>query len=248
MRKERQITMCGQIHTVVISDEQEALQAADAAGRAIVGIWDRTAKGQDLSPAAFVVENLADADDQYLEQVVRRRLGMPWIIGETSRLVIREFTLEDLPAVMKEEGDREADQVFYTAGRLQEYIKNQYGFYQYGLWALVEKESGAIIGKAGVQNGDPEALAGDELAGWEGTPCLELGYHVFEPYRKKGYAREACREIQRYAKERLDCALYAKIDPSNEASIRVAEACGFRFITKRCSEAMQCHSLYVWNC
>lgn len=248
MREERRIAVCGQLHTVVISDEQEALQAADAAGRAIVGIWDRNAVGQNLAPADFLVENLADADDQYLEQVVRRRLGMPWIIGETSRLVIREFSLEDIPAVMREEGDREADQVFYTAGRLQEYIKNQYGFYQYGLWALVEKESGAIIGKAGVQNGDSEALAGDGMAGWERASWLELGYHVFKPYRKKGYAREACLEIQRYAKERLDCALYAKIDPSNEASIRVAEACGFRFITKRCSGAMQCHSLYVWNC
>lgn len=248
MREERQIAICGQLHTIVISDEQEALLAADAAGRAIVGIWDRNAKGQDLSPAAFVVENLKDADDRYLEQVVRRRLGMPWIIGETSRLVIREFSLEDIPAVMQEEGDREADQVFYTADRMQEYIKNQYGFYQYGLWALVEKESGAIIGKAGVQNGASEALAGDGMAGGEETPWLELGYHVFKPYRKKGYATEACREIQHYVKEQLDCALYAKIDPSNEASIRVAESCGFQFIAKRCSGAMQCYSLYVWNC
>lgn len=246
MTGERMVTVNGQVYTVVISDEQEALLAASAAGRAIVGIWDRMAESWNLWPAVYAVERMEDADDIYLERVVRRKLGLPWIIGETGRLVIREFCAEDVLELGREGEDEETDRIFGSPDRMREYIKSQYGFYQYGVWALMEKETGRLIGKAGLN-----CISGDDfgergLSAGEGG--LELGYHVFKPYRRRGYAKEACLEIQRYAKEALDCSLYVKIDSSNEASIRLAKACGFRFIGRRCIEAGRCCYLYFWNC
>lgn len=224
MKEERKIAIDGQMHTVVISDEQEALLTAAAVGRAVVGVWDRTRTDQELSPANYLVEQAEDADEVFLERVVRRHLGLPWIIGETERLIIREFSMKDLPQVPREPSDREADRVFYTPELLEAYIRNRYGFYEYGIWALVDKGTGALVGKAGV--------SGHEMTEYEGISYLELGYHIFEPYRRRGYAAEACREIRQYVKKTLDCALYAKIDPSNEASIQFAKRCGFPYQVK----------------
>ena len=43
---------------------------------------------------------------------------------------------------------------------------------------------------------------------------MELGYHIFKPYRRKGLAVEACRGIISHVKETLEepVFLYAKID------------------------------------
>ena len=44
MTIEREVTIAGQTYPVILSDENEALQAAKAAGRAIVGLWRETRK------------------------------------------------------------------------------------------------------------------------------------------------------------------------------------------------------------
>lgn len=233
MTEERTVTVDGQVYTVVISDEYEALLAASAAGRAILGLWDSSRSGVDLSPATYLAERLEDVDEEYLEQVVRRRFGLPWKIAETKRLVVREFCLKDAGAVLAEEKRAGDAGIFDTRERLEEYIRCQYGFYQYGLWALVRKADGKIVGKAGLT---------DFLEG------LELGYHIYEPYRGEGYGLEACREILNWSRVYQNCPVYAKIDASNEASIRLACACGFQLIQKKYTEAGRCLCLYSWNC
>lgn len=267
MREERTITIDGQVHIVVISDEKKALLDAAASGRAIIGFWDRSLPPTDLSPAQYVVECPEDVDDTYLEQVVRRKLGLPWIIGETERLLIREFTMDDIFQVVREEGDTAADEVFAEPEKLREYIRCQYGFYEYGIWALVRKSDGQLVGKAGVTNvpdaqsvrGHQELRFHQELRyhqelqyhqepRYDQEPGVEMGYHIFHPYRNRGYAVEACQEILTYASSHLDCPIYAKIDASNEASIRVAVKCGFQLIQQIYSESGQCSCLFLRNC
>ena len=80
---------------VLISDEKEALLAAKAAGRAIVGLWRPEQAMDEISAANYVVENVDDATEEYLERVARRHLGWPWRICETERLVIREMFADD---------------------------------------------------------------------------------------------------------------------------------------------------------
>lgn len=252
MKTERTIQLDGQVHSVLISDEPEALKAAKAAGGASIGLWDRNREaglsgggfpGADLSAADYLAERLEDIDERYLEQVVRRHLGLPWILGESERLVIREFCLEDAALVPGEPQDGEADRIFYTPERLKEYIRCQYGFFEYGIWALVEKESRRLVGKAGLMQ------PGEE---WQDFPeGLEMGYHIFEPYRGRGYGLESCRWILSYVQEWYQLPVYVKIDPSNERSIHLAMKCGFQFsgvTEKRCNGEIQRHNRYVWYC
>ena len=146
------------------------------------------------------------ADDMLLEKAVRRQYGLPWIIAQTKRLLIREFTKDD---PLEAESADDGDGVFSDRARREDYIDNQYRFHECGLWALVLKKSGLIIGKAGITAG-------------------ELGYHIYGPFRGRGYAFEACSAILGYAEEELGLRhVRIKTGEGNEASVRLAEALGF---------------------
>ena len=127
MTEKRTVFISGTPYTVTISSEQEVLSAAYAAGGAIIGLWDKNRSGQSLAPAEYVVECAEDADEEFLERVVRRRLHMPWIIAETERLVIREFTAEDA-AHMIQEDVGPGDEIFHRREKLTAYIDSQYRY------------------------------------------------------------------------------------------------------------------------
>ena len=128
---------------------------------------------------------------------------------------------------------------------------------------MVEKESGIIVGKAGVTNLNWETQKATEQEretksnynqnnSQETYKVLkdgvELGYHIFTLYRQKGYGTEACQAILAWCHEHLDCPIYAKIDRSNQASIRLAKALGFELIDQKYSELGQWNGLYEWSC
>ena len=77
MTIEREVTIAGQTYPVILSDENEALQAAKAAGRAIVGLWRENEEKQpaDYSSCLYLITDPEDADETFLERVVRRRLS-----------------------------------------------------------------------------------------------------------------------------------------------------------------------------
>lgn len=275
----REIAIEGKKYCVVLSDERETLLAAKAAGRVLVGILG--SGDEDLSPARYLVETPECADERYLERVVRREMGLPWIIAESKRLILREFTMEDL-AQIPGEGESEADRVFYTEELLKAYIRGQYGFYEYGMWAVVRREDGRIIGKAGVSDCDirrdlaAASVSAPDLAAVSAPGAapvsvlgaapalsaapvpaadlsdasvsapemrLELGYHIFAPYRRQGYAEEACRMVLDYTIEEYGCPVYAVTEQSNLPSIRLLEKLGFRAEERKYSEAAPQHYL-----
>lgn len=209
---------------VVISDDKEALLAAKAAGRAIIGLWDPQKPDRDLSPAVFLVENPEDADPAFLERVARRHLGLPWRICETERLLIREIRSDDFTEIW----DNQVGRGFSTLEELESYTKHQYSFYGYGFWALEIKESGDLAGVAGLTVPRPEEKTElYEVHFPEGEGELELGYHIFVPFRNMGYGGEACRAILSYARLELNPGrIIARISADNAGSKRLAVKLG----------------------
>lgn len=229
MKQERLVQVEDTVYRVVISDKTEILLAARAAGKIPVGLL-REGGDQDLRAARFLIEEEDSADDRFLERVVRRERGLPWIIGESERLFIREFTLEDICQVIQEAEDQEADRIFYTPDQLSAYIRTQYGFFEYGLWAVIRKADGVLLGKAGVTPAVCDLGVCKETEDHE--MVLELGYHIFKPYRRRGYAEEACRLILAYIKEEgerseVNPLVYAEVEKKNLASKALLEKLGF---------------------
>ena len=97
MREIRYAAVNGKEIPVLISDENEALLAARAAGGAIVGLWSGEGRG---TAAPYAVEALSDVTEEFLERAARRHLGLPWRICETRRLLVREMTGDDFDEVL----------------------------------------------------------------------------------------------------------------------------------------------------
>ncbi len=162
--------------------------------------------------AQCVIEGFDEVGADFIEKMYRRKHGLPWLICESKRLLIREFSPDDGIEIFPEKSD-EPD---YNSL----YIKNIYGFFGYGVWALIDKESRDIIGKAGFMNS--ERLDG-----------IELGYEIFGKYRGRGYATEACRALVKTAWTTYGIEkLFAFTETSNTASKRVLEKTGFIYCTK----------------
>lgn len=271
MVMEYNISLEGRSHPVVISDEPEALLAAKAAGRAIIGV-ENDGNKWNITCAHYIIPDFTSATRELAELVLRRHIGLPWIIGTTERLIIREFVKDDAVRIPREEYGME-ENVFRSPELMAHYIEKQYGFYEYGTWALEEKESGALVGMAGVSNprlpkdleemlrrfetGLPgTGLPGTAFSGSEDPgpdrvgqkqclPWLELGYHIFRPFRRMGYAGEAVAAIRDYAHEVLEVRLCAMIQTKNQASRAVAEGLGMECISGTGIQSSEAPLLYA---
>lgn len=253
MTQECEVRVEGKLYTVMISDEEQTLLAAKAAGRVVVGLLHGNGD-QNLTAAEYLVEELETADERYLERIVRRHLGLPWIIAESERLVIREFTMEDIMEMEQIRSELSADDgeteiIFCTSSSMESYIRHQYHFYEYGIWAVVRKSDHVVIGMAGVSDCDIGRIRG--AAGTDSADAdmqMELGYHIFSPYQRKGYAVEACRIILDYVKRELEGPVYAVTNSANERSVRLLAKLKFELVEQRYNAERQLLCLYGWNC
>lgn len=167
---------------------------------------------------------------EYFERIWYRHKGEAVVIRETERLLIRESIPEDaasfvelyrdaevrkyveLPAPEKEFGAyyTRQDKVRAYETYITQYADNQYAFYEYGMWSVVEKKSGNVIGRIGLEN--QEISTGKEE--------IALGYALLPEYRGKGYAYEACEAVVDYCiKCGYSTTIYVKIDPENAKSV-----------------------------
>lgn len=191
----------------IVSSKQQK-QIADSLGIASVG--------EPQCGTRYAVESLAELDIEYLERVRRRYNHIPWDIGETDRCLIRELSLSDLPALYElydKPGMTDYVEPLYDYETELEYqkayIENMYGFYEYGMWLVFSKETGKLIGRAGLEHD-------------------ELGYMIAPELQNRGYATEVCHFIIDYARENTDFEeLYCRIDERNTASVRLAKKLGF---------------------
>ena len=164
-------------------------------------------------------------DQRYLFHIWQRHMHLPWIIAETDRLILRESVMEDLPYFQKMyQQEKDNPDVVPLSGngkeQLESYISTRYPFYEYGLWTVLDKESGTVIGRIGLEE------LPDQYGPYAGE--TELSYLIGKEYRRRGYAREACEEVLRYAGEELGIKrVYLRTTDTNLASGNLAEICGF---------------------
>jgi RimJ/RimL family protein N-acetyltransferase/uncharacterized protein YndB with AHSA1/START domain len=138
---------------------------------------------------------------------------------ETARLILRAYThadLEPLRAVFADAYARRFYPLMGEAEKLAGWIDwnlANYARYGVGLWALeLRSEPGRLVGDCGLTYQDVE-----------GRRELELGWHLLESERGRGYATEAARACLDYAFERsLAPMICSIVDPDNVASRAVA--------------------------
>ncbi len=148
------------------------------------------------------------------------------MILETERLILRELIYDDFADLYDVLSDSDIMQHYpytFDENRVRNWIKRNIERYRndgFGLWAVVLKENGKMIGDCGItmQNINGEMLP-------------EIGYHIHRNYQRKGYASEAAAECIKYAFEKLGFdRVYSYMKYTNIPSARTAEKNGMKFI------------------
>ncbi len=141
---------------------------------------------------------------------------------ETARLRLRQFTPEDLDDLFRLYSDPEVMRYLLPRTREQTQISlrkhiQQWQEHNFGMWAVIHKDSGKMIGRCG-------------LGFLDNTPEVELGYVFDKHYWNMGIATEASVATLKYG------FLFVKLErivaianPENIASVRVIQKVGMKY-------------------
>ena len=145
---------------------------------------------------------------------------------ETQRLILREMTEEDFDALYAILSDAETMQHYpspFSREKVKDWItRNQHRYKTdgFGLWTVVLKETGEVIGDCGVT-----------MQNIRGQLLPEIGYHVHKAHRRRGYASEAAKRCMEFVFRETDFpAVYSYMKYTNAPSYGVAVKNGMRFI------------------
>lgn len=214
----------GAENTLWITDSGMAAEYLTQNSRGVLAYLHDGNQDSTFGGAAYAFEQPGDLTVQYLESIYRRYAKIPWDILDTARCHIRETTEQDIDAfysIYSEPSitaymedlyeDRDAERAY-----IREYIEKIYGFYDFGVWTVIERESGQVIGRAG-------------LSYREGFEDPELGFVIGVPWQRKGYAYEVCSAILDYGRKEFGFEkIQALVEPDNIPSIRLCEKLGLK--------------------
>lgn len=160
-----------------------------------------------------------------------KELAVPERI-ETGRLILRRFTEGDRSEMVRFYGDadvmairkygaRDAD----AASAAFDILMEHWCRYGFGLYAVIERGSGAFCGECGLRYTDDGAE-------------VEISYGLFAPFRGKGYATEGASVIRDVAIDVLKLpVLVARSRGDNRGSHAVLEKIGMTFAGRQESHA-----------
>ncbi|MDE6851492.1 MAG: GNAT family N-acetyltransferase [Lachnospiraceae bacterium] len=140
------------------------------------------------------------------------------MILETERLYLREMEQSDYESLCKILQDEETMYAYEGAfhdAEVQDWLDRQisrYHQYGFGLWAVILKETGEMIGQCGLT-----------MQPWKDQELLEVGYLFQRLFWHNGYAAEAAKACKQYAFKVLDAdEVCSIIRDTNVASQNVA--------------------------
>lgn len=154
------------------------------------------------------------------------------MILETPRLYLRRLEqsdLQDLKEILQDPQVVYAYEHTFSDADVQHWLDRQRRRYEsegFGLWATVRKDTGEMVGQAGLT-----------MQPYDGKQVLEVGYLLKKRFWHQGYAREAAAGCMHYAFAHLHASrVHAIIKADNTPSMAVAKALGMtkqaEFITR----------------
>lgn len=208
---------------LVIEDSKNGVCAAKAAGMACLGFANPGSGEQDLSLADYLFESYESIDPMFVDMVYHRSHKIPFCIGETKEIIVRELGAADYIQVAEfskavhQEADIELfGDLYPSKEQFESYITNAYSFFGYGYYGIFDQQKDVLLGIAGFSEN------------------LELGYVIHPLERRKGYAFTACKIILEYAREQLALErVIITTSCENIASVRVAESLSFTKVEEK---------------
>jgi ribosomal-protein-alanine N-acetyltransferase len=144
---------------------------------------------------------------------------------QTERLILRKMTMDDLDELLRIFSDPKVMASFggilFDRPKMEHWIQRNLDHQKehgYGLFSVVLKENGKLVGDCGLENLEVD-----------GAPEVEIGYDFLSFYWNRGLATEAAGAVRDYVFQKLGLQrVISLIRPDNLASIRVAEKIGMK--------------------
>ncbi len=212
-------------NTLFVTDKGILLQELKRQGRYAIALLHEGNGEEDFSGVSYAVTDIGELTMESFDKAYCRMAGLPWNILETERCIVRETTVADVDEFYRIYAEpsitRYMDRLYDTPEEerayMQEYIKKIYGFYGYGMWSIVQKGMGRVIGRAG-------------LSWREGFGLPEIGFMIEAPNQRRGYAYEVCRAVMEYGMGELGFEkIQALVEPGNEASAALCRKLGMEW-------------------
>ena len=218
-------------NALFLTDDVKTYERLKAAGEAVCVYAENVDQiGDGFAGASYIVTQPDEVDVEDYRKVYERLKGLPWTILTTDRIRVRETVEEDMEEMyacydaqalsfLTPLPDRETQRK-----NMASYREKVYGFFGFGEWSLISKETGELIG----------------LMGYEpftkGEEAVSFGYLLHPKFRGQGLALEAGEAILRYGEEALGFTeIRAVTDKENERSIHLLKKLGFSFSEKALS-------------
>lgn len=215
----------GELGVLYVTDVPEWAGLLVAAGCPVLVYVHEENKATTFPGIQYVIEGFEETDEIYFQKVFYRLTGQPWHILDTARCMVRETVAEDLdafyaiymePSITKYMENLNQDKRVQK-GYLEDYAKKIYGFLGFGMWTVLLRETGEIIGRAGLDIR-------------EGFKEPELGFVIGLPWQRRGLAEEVCRAIITYGFQELGLeSIRSIVDPDNLPSVELCSKLGDPF-------------------
>lgn len=206
-----------------ITDSSGQYNSWRADGRYILPYRHPGNQEEVFNGAEYLIERLEEVDYEVVDMAYRRLAGIPWEILRTERCIVRETVEEDVDSLYEIYGEptvTEYMEKLYEdrdeeVAYIRDYRRRMYGFYGYGIWTVLRRKDGRVIGRAGIS--------------WrEEFDVPELGFVIGVPWQRQGYAYEVCSAILEYAREDIGFKqIQALVMEQNEKSSALCRKLGF---------------------
>ena len=151
----------------------------------------------------------------------------PYIV-KNNRFYLREYQESDYQALSEIYQDAE-NMKFFGAPyddkkmrRLMDWTFDNYRKYGFGFWAIIDKNSGQLVGDCGLS-----------MQHIDGEWLPEIGYHLNKKYHHMGYASQAAQLVKEYIfKNYYFDTLYSYTFENHLDSIKVMQRNGMSFVKK----------------
>ena len=147
------------------------------------------------------------------------------LILQTDRLILREMNDDDFDSLKKVISDPETMKYYFKpfddegVWRWINWCKSSYQEYGFGLWAVIYKDTGEMIGDCGISM---------QIIDDESKP--EIGYHLRKDFHRQGIGKEMTRAVKNYFFNHFNYdEVYSYMDENNIPSFKTAEANGMTF-------------------
>ena len=242
--------------SLILCDLDKNIKLAKSYNIPVIALSHENNRQESLMGTPWLILDTDALSPFFLNEVYCRHYKKPLTITTTNRCIIRELTTRQLPELLQlqEENKNNPSGCFFPQNIishteaeefLQNYIKNQYSFYGYGIYGIFNKENENFLGIAGfsplenvitsdILNSKEKIFKISENfseKNFEKTPennlneySAEIGYSILKKWQRQEIASEVLSPLIHFGKEYLGFTeIVTRIEKNNIASIRLAQ-------------------------